>query len=468
MMTKESKRIIVVLIAMCILFISLIAYISYFQIFQAEKIKNNSFNKRLWIDEDKTLRGSILDRNGEVLVYSERKDDKQTRHYNYGRLYSHVIGYSYREYGKTGLELKYNSSLLDISENQALNEFKNIVSDKSQGNDLKLTIDHNLQQKASELLSGKKGSIIAMNPSTGEIYAMVSAPNFNADNLRNDWQTISEDPESPLLNRAIQGLYPPGSIFKIIPAIALMDSPDIDQSYNCVGQTTIDGYTINDYSKKGHGEINLREAIMYSCNSYFADKSVLVGKEKLGEVADSFSMNKQINFDLPVKTSKYPYKGIMGKTDIAASSIGQGKVEVTPLNMLMVASTVANKGEMVKPTLLKSIMTKDNKVKSENNKNVLGNPISADVADEIKEYMVGVVDSGTGKSAAISGINVAGKTGTAENKSDKSHAWFMGFAPADNPEVAVIVLLEEEGSTGGTAAAPIAREIILHAMKNIN
>lgn len=467
-MTRESKRIIVVLVAMCILFLSLIAYISYFQIFQAEKIKNNSYNKRLWIDEEKTLRGSILDRNGEVLVYSEKREDSQVRHYNYGRLYSHVIGYSYREYGKTGLELKYNNALLDINENQAINEFQNMVSDKTEGNDLKLTIDHGLQQKARELLSGKKGSIIAMNPVSGEIYAMVSAPDFDADNLRNDWMSISESPDSPLLNRATQGLYPPGSIFKIIPAIALIKSPEVDESYSCTGQTTIDGYTISDYNQKAHGDIRLKQALVSSCNTYFAEKSVAVGKEKLGEVADSFQINKEIDFDLPVKVSSFPHKGKMGETEIAASAIGQGKVEVTPLNMLMVASTVANKGEMISPSIVKNVISKDGKIKNKTQKNVIGNPIGIAMSEEIKEYMVSVVEEGTGKAAAISGVSVAGKTGTAENKSENSHAWFMGFAPADEPKVSVVVLLEEEGSTGGTSAAPIAREIMQYAINNIN
>lgn len=466
-MTKESKRIILVLVAMCIMFISLIIYISYFQIFKAEKIKYNSYNKRLWIDEEKTLRGSILDRNGKVLVYSEKDEEKQTRHYNYGRLYSHVIGYSYREYGKTGLELKYNNALLDIIENQAINEFKNMVSDKSVGNNLELTLDHGLQEMARNLLQGKKGSVIAMNPSSGHIYAMVSAPDYDADNLRNDWKDISENLESPLLNRATQGLYQPGSIFKLIPAIALMEDESIDKSYNCVGKTVIDGYTIRDYNEKGHGEIGLSEALALSCNTYFAEKSILIGKDKLGAVAERFKINKEIDFDLALKTSKFPYRDNIGKTEIAASAIGQGKVEVTPLNMLLIGSAIANKGQMAKPIIVRSILTSDGKIKRSNESQILDSPVDSITANRLKDYMVDVVKKGTGKSAAISGIDVAGKTGTAENSSGKSHAWFIGFAPADDPQVAVIVLLEEEGATGGKAAAPIARDIMKYTIDNI-
>lgn len=466
-MTKESKRIIIVLVAMCLMFISLIVYISYFQIFKAEGIKYNSYNKRLWIDEEKTLRGSILDRNDKILVYSEKNEENQIRHYSYGRLYSHVIGYSYREYGKTGLELKYNNDLLDISVNQAINEFKNMVSDKSIGNNLQLTLDHGLQEMAGNLLKGKKGSVIAMSPSTGEIYAMVSAPDFDSDNLRSDWKDISEDVESPLLNRATQGLYQAGSIFKLIPAIALIEDENIDKTYNCVGKTVIDGYTIRDYNEKGHGEISLSEALALSCNTYFADKAILIGKDKMGDVAERFKINKSIDFDLPLKTSKFPYKDNIGETEIAASAIGQGRVEVTPLNMLLIASTIANRGEMYKPKIVKSIVTSDGSTKRTIDSLIIDRPIDSITANRLKDYMVDVVNKGTGKSAAISGIDVAGKTGTAENSSGKSHAWFLGFAPAEDPQVAVVVLLEEEGSTGGKAAAPIARDIMKYAIDNI-
>lgn len=449
------------------MFVSLIVYISYFQIFKAEGIKYNSYNKRLWIDEEKTLRGSILDRNGKLLVYSEKNEEVQVRHYKHGRLYSHVIGYSYREYGKTGLELKYNNDLLDISTNQAINEFKNMVSDKSIGNDLQLTLDHGLQDMARNLLDGKKGSVIAMNPSSGEIYAMVSAPDFDSDNLREDWKSISENPESPLLNRATQGLYQPGSVFKLIPAIALIENESVDKRYNCVGKTIIDGYTIRDYNEKGHGEISLSDALVLSCNTYFAEKSILIGKDKMGDVADRLKINKPIDFDLPLKTSKFPYKDNIGETEIAASAIGQGKVEVTPLNMLLIASTIANKGEMAKPIIAKSIMTPEGEIKRTINSLTVDRPIDSITANSLKDYMVDVVSRGTGKSAAISGLDVAGKTGTAENSSGKSHAWFLGFAPAEDPKVAVVVVLEEEGSTGGKAAAPIARDIMKYAIDNI-
>ncbi len=467
-MNKETKRVILLLAGFCIMFIGLIVYISYFQVFVAEGIKSNSYNKRLWINEENTLRGSIIDRDGNILVYSEKKDDTNIRYYKYGSLYSHTIGYSDREYGKAGLELQYNNALLDINDNKAINEFKNIVAPSTDGNTLKLSLDHETQTKAKDLLKGRKGAIVAMNPTTGEVYAMVSLPDFDTANLKVDWKGISEDVNSPLLNRATAGLYTPGSIFKLITSVAALESEDVNKEYDCVGSTIIDGYTFKDYQGKSHGHLDLKGALVKSCNTYFTEKSLVIGKEKLKQVSDSFMFNNKIPFDLPVKISNTPYKDNIGKTDIAAASIGQGKVVATPLNMALVASAIANNGEMVKPILVKEIISKNGKILRTNSTETLSSVTSSLIANEIKDMMIEVVKSGTGTNASIKNVKVAGKTGTAENASGKSHAWFIGFAPADNPKIAIAVVLEEEGSSGGSSAAPIARDLIIYGLNNIN
>lgn len=464
-MNSENKRIILVLISFCLIFVGLIGYLSYFQVFKAKDMKTSSYNKRLWINEENTLRGSILDRNGKVLVYNEEESRK--RIYKYGNLYSHVVGYSYREYGKTGLELAYNNSLLAIDDNAAINEIKNLVVKNNIGNDIRLTIDHSLQEKSRKLLMGKKGSIVTMNPQTGEIYSMVSLPDFDASNLREEWKEIVEDPKSPLFNRASQGLYPPGSLFKIISSAAILRDSAIDRDYKCSGNTKIDGYVFRDYNEKAHGDIDLKQAFAKSCNTYFADKSILIGKESLGRVSEDFLINNSIDFTLPIKESIFNYKSNLGETQLAASAIGQGEVLMTPMNMLLVASAIGNRGQMVKPILVKESINKNGKIIKEADIEILSNPVNSLIANEIKEMMVEVVKDGTGKKASIKNVKVAGKTGTAQNTSNKDHAWFVGFAPADDPKIAVIVMLEEEGSTGGDAAAPIGREIIIHGLNNI-
>lgn len=466
-MMNENKRTIRVLIFLSILFIILIIYLSYFQIFKAEKIKYNSYNKRLWINEENVVRGSITDRNGKVLVYSERQDETIKRYYKYGRLYSHIIGYSFREYGKSGLELAYNNRLLNINDNSAIDEFINIIAPPTVGNNLELTIDHNMQEKTWNLMKGKKGAAITMNPKTGEIYSLISLPDFDVSKLKEDWNEIQENPNSPFLNRATQGLYPPGSTFKILSAISALNTGGINLEYDCTGSTIVNGYTFSDYQGKGHGHIDLKSALIYSCNTYFTSKANEIGKEEIGRVAENFLFNNKIPFDLPTKSSSYPLKENIDKTGVAAAAIGQGKVLSTPLNMLLVASGIANNGDIVQPILVKNIISKDGKLIKASRTEILVKGTDSIVANEVKDMMIGVIKNGTGTNGSIKNVQVAGKTGTSENPSGKNHAWFIGFAPADNPKIAVVVLLEEEGSTGGRAAAPIARDLIIYGLNNI-
>ena len=450
------------------MFISLIGYLSYFQIFKADDIKTHSYNKRLWINEENVVRGSILDRNDKVLAYNEKKDDSNIRYYKYGNLYSHVIGYSMIEYGKSGLELEYNDTLLNISENAAINEIKNLVLPTSVGNDLKLTIEHSMQEKSRAMLQGKKGAVVTMNPRTGEIYSMVSLPDFNTSNLKEEWNDIAEDPDSPFINRATQELYAPGSTFKVISATAILEGSDVDLDYDCTGNTVINGRTINDYGQIAHGSIDLSKAIEQSCNTYFAEKAQIIGKDYLGKTADKFMFNKNINFDLSTKKSIFPYKKNLGKVELAYSAIGQDKIEVTPLNMAMVASSIANDGIMVKPILIKEILDKNGKTLETMETDTLSTVTDSVNANKVKDMMKGVVSSGTGKNASINNVSVAGKTGTAEVDGKDSHSWFIGFAPAEDPKIAIAVVLEESGLTGGQGAAPIARDLMIHGLNNIN
>lgn len=465
-MIKEKRRIISLLILICLMFIGLIVYLSHFQIFRAEDMKKHSYNKRLWINEENILRGSIIDRNGNILAYSQEQGDNINRYYNYSNLYSHIIGYSYREYGKAGLESAYNNELLNLRELSGIEEIINIVAPDIEGNNLLLTIDHNMQEKTRELLNGRKGSVVTMNPVTGEIYSMYSYPDFNSSKLREEWINITEATDSPLMNRATQGNYTPGSIFKLVTATALLES-NIDFDYNCTGSTLIDGRTISDSSKTPHGQIGLEEAIIHSCNTYFAEKSVEIGDNKLREVAQKFMFDERIPFDLDTNASSFS-KGNLSKTAIAEAGIGQGEVLSTPLNMALVASTIANDGKMVKPYLVKNIEDFEGKLIRQTRTETLSNVMSPAMANQLADMMAGVVEIGTGRNASIGNVPVAGKTGTAENTPRPSHAWFVGFAPADNPRIAVAVILEESGTFGGQTAAPIARDLMIYGLNNIN
>ncbi len=467
-MNLESKRIIRVLIFISALFISLILYLSYFQIFKSEEIISNTFNKRNWMGEEKILRGKIIDRNGEVLAYSEKQDDRQTRHYPKGKLYGHIVGYSYREYGKAALESTYDEELLDLKESNPINELKGILkSGKEQfGNDLTITIDNRIQEKAYELLGDKKGSIVLMNPNDGEVYAMASNPVFNPATLQKDWGDLVDSEDSYLLNRSTKGLYIPGSVFKLVTATSALEDSSIDKNFNCTGTTVIDGYSVNDYGKIAHGNIDLKEALVKSCNVSFAQMGVQIGKENLKEMAELYMLNKDIPFDLEVSKSQFT-NDRMNDADLASTAIGQGKTLVTPLNMALIASAIANNGEMIKPILVSEVREHDGTVIRKNITKTISTVTSPEVSEELKGMMNDVVNRGTGTNASIENVSVAGKTGTAENEGDRDHTWFVGLAPVDNPKFAVAVVLENSGGTGGSEAAPIARDILINAMNTL-
>lgn len=464
-MDNTDKRIIKVLTALTLMFMGLVVYLTYFQVFQASKIVSSNYNKRLWANEESVLRGAIYDRNGSVLAYSEKTENGQSRFYPFGSLYSHVIGYSYREYGKSGLEDSYNKELLNLYKNPIEEIAQKITGPKEKGNDLSLTIDNSLQDKASKYLSGKKGSIILMNPKTGEVYAMVSKPDFNPATLKEDWGDIVENPDSPFINRSSMGLYTPGSVFKIITATAGLEN-GLSGNYSCKGSIVIDGYELRDYGGSSHGSVDLKKAMEVSCNSFFANMGLELGADKLRDTAQNYLFNEKIPFDIKTKDSIFP-EGGMSKPELGASAIGQGKILVTPLNMLLAASAIANDGNIVKPYLVQKVISPEGSVLREATPEILATATDALTAQTIKDMMVNVVESGTGKNAHIRNVKVAGKTGTAENETGREHAWFVGFAPADNPKVAVVVVLESAGSTGGKSAAPIARDMLINALNRI-
>ncbi|QXM06398.1 peptidoglycan D,D-transpeptidase FtsI family protein [Crassaminicella indica] len=465
-MDKNSKRIIKVLIALCTLFISLVVYLSYFEVFQASKIVSNNYNKRQWINEEYVLRGVIADRNGKTLAYSEKKENNQIRKYPYGRVYSHIIGYSFKEYGKAGLESSYNNELLNIKENPIQEITEKIIGTNEKGNNLILTIDHELQSYAERKLRGKKGAIVLMNPKTGEIYAMVSKPDFDPSIIKNQWNEIIEDKNSPLLNRATMGLYTPGSIFKTITATAALENKNVEKTFDCKGSINIDGYILKDYKGIAHGRLDMKRALEVSCNVFFSQAGLQLGEEKLRNVAEKYMFNKYIPFDLKVKKSRFP-KGSMTRPELGASAIGQGKILVTPLNMAMVAGAIANDGEMMKPILVKEVIDPKGRTVKINYPQVLSRTSSKAVAQDLKTMMISVVEEGSGKNARIKNIKVAGKTGTAQNETKKGHGWFIGFAPANDPKVAIAVVLENIGITGGKSAAPIAGDVMATALDRL-
>lgn len=469
---RTVKRIVYLLIIVSCLFLSLIFYLTYFKLAVGDKIVTNPYNRRQWEKENSTIRGSITDRNGVVLAKSIKVSGKNVRVYPYKSLYSHIIGYNSRSYGRTLLEAQYNDYLLG---NTGVGSVFNIAAGAQggyTGDSLQLTIDNRLQSAAADLLGGRQGAIVAMDPTTGEILAMVSKPDFdpNADSLSAKWQELVESDSHPFFPRATQGLYTPGSTFKIITAAAAIDNGLENRTYYDKGTITIDGKVFSNSGKEAHGSLNLKSAFAVSSNTYFAGLGVELGSEKIGAIAEKMGFNSEIPFDIPLKKSTFPTGGMkVTKAGTAAAAIGQGKDLVTPLQMALVTSCMANDGIVMQPKLVKRILSPKGKVIKVMGPEVYGRAVDEVTAGKVAEAMREVVVSGTGRKAAIRGINVAGKTGTAQNELSTAgkgaeHAWFTCFAPYENPKIVVTVILEYNGSVGGETAAPIAAKLIKEYM----
>lgn len=462
-----NRKIIHSLVIVSILFLALIVYLSYFELFTRDKIISNSYNRRQYETEEKVLRGSITDRNGIVLASSSIVKSRQVRKYPFGPLYSHIIGYNSKTYGKSLLEAGYNKYLIGTNQLSMVFGLKDkLQGDMKVGNTLRLTIDHELQVKAQKLLDGRKGAVVALDPRSGEVLAMVSEPDFDPNDamLVKNWGKMVDSSDFPFLSRATQGLYVPGSTYKILIGAGAVDNGMADMSFEDKGSITIDGKKITNYNGEALGKINLKTAFALSSNTVFSQIGVNLGAGTLKDIAERAGIGKPVDFDIPVSESSFNYKK-MSKTDLAAVGIGQGKILVTPLQMAMISAAVANDGLMMKPTLVSKITTNDGFMIKSLKPSAAYQVMSGSTSAAVKDMMIGVVNKGTGRGAAIKEIKVAGKTGTAENElsgkvKNKDHAWFVGFAPADNPQIAVAVILEYNGSTGGSAAAPVARGVI--------
>lgn len=460
MCVNPNKKIIHVLIVVSVLFLSLVTYLLYFNMFSADSVASNPYNKRQWEDEKFVKRGSIYDRDGVLLAKTEIEDGVHVRKYPKGRLYSHVIGYHSKVYGKSLLEMSQDDALLgkgDIT--ISFNEIR-------EGYDLTLTIDNELQQYAYNQLEGYRGAIVALEPSTGKVLAMVSLPDFDpaTESLEKSWNAIVEREDSPLLARATQGLYPPGSTYKIVTAAAAYEDGRIQETFNDHGSFERDGLKIDNYGKTAHGELDIKRAFEVSSNYVFCELGYSMGPSKVLEEAEKFGINKSIDFDIPTSKSEIQYKR-MENLDAALVSIGQGQLLMTPLHVALMGSAIANNGKMMKPYLVDKITTASGTTIGTTRPEVMYNAVGISCAGYVKELMEGVVANGTGRSTQIYGITVAGKTGTAENETEKDHAWYVGFAPAENPQICVAVLLENDDTAGGATAGPIARNIMTKYLK---
>ena len=443
------------------IFVCMIGYFVYFQTIVSSNVITSPYNKRQDTFADRVIRGDIETSDGMLIATTNiGADGSETRVYPYGDLFAHAVGYASN--GKTGIELLANYQLLS-SHAYFLERFVNEVQEeKNMGDTVITTLDFDLQKTAYDALGDYRGTVIALEPSTGKVLAMVSKPDYDPNAIEGNWKEISNSKNSVLLNRATQGLYPPGSTFKMITLLQFLREGNHleDWSYECNGSYTENGVTINCYQGKSHGTVDLKTAFAKSCNGAFAKIGLELNNEEFMETCDSLLFNKDIPIQIPSKQSSVTLKKNSETGTVMQTAIGQATTEVTPMHMAMITSAIANGGILMEPYFIESIENYTDEQVKKYMPASYGKLLEAEEAAVLTEYMTETVLSGTATSLQSEVYTAAGKTGTAEYSSDKSksHAWFVGFSNVENPDLVVCVVVEGAGA-GSTYAVPIAKQM---------
>jgi peptidoglycan glycosyltransferase len=446
------------------LFIILVVYLSYLQLIRGPVLAANPYNRRFYELETQIRRGTIYDVRGVALAKTEYEGNQGQRVYPKGVSAAHLVGYVSERYGRTGLESAYDRYLLGLEDTDRIRNLINRLLGREQaGGNVFLTIDAGLQDLAMDLLGSRRGAVVLLDTRTGAIRAMVSSPSYNPNRLDEIWSGLLQNPSSPLLNRATQGAYPPGSIFKVVTAAgALAVDPGLSTMiFSCPGFLEVEGYKLTDLA--AHGEVDLKKALAVSCNTTFARLGLIQKAAGFQQAVRAFGLEQDPGLGIPVRVCTMASAGEMTQPELAGSAIGQGQMLVSPLHMALVAAAVANEGVIMKPYLVESVKDSAGFTVQRTVYHSWQKAFTPDIAGIIKEGMVGAVQYGTAQAAALPGIQVAGKTGSAQNPQGPAHAWFIGFAPAVQPGLAVAVVLENAGS-GGAVAAPIAGRLLAAAM----
>jgi peptidoglycan glycosyltransferase len=460
-----------------VLFVLLIGFTSRWTVFQAQSLRDNSFNARSVLEQQLIPRGAIRADDGTVLARSTKgKGGAYTRSYPTGDLFSLPIGYSYTSLGRAGLESSRNDELTGRADlSQLSSVIDQLTGHKQVGDDVYTTLDPKAQRVAVSELAGRKGSVVALDPRTGAVRVMASFPSYDPNDLAAGPSALTklEQAGQSLQNRATQAAYLPGSTFKVVTAIAAIDSGRYtpDSVLSGASPITISGVPLENDGGESFGQISLTQALTDSVNTVFAPVAVAVGKPTMAKYMARLGFDAAPPLDLPSDerrpSGEYSGGKLLAPTsdlvDVGRMGIGQDKLEVTPLQMAMVAAAVANHGTLMTPHLTDKVIDKDGRTVEQVKPSVFSDVMSAQTATEVGEMMSHVVnDGGTGAAAALPGIEVAGKTGTAQLGTGTSlnEVSFIAFAPLVDPRIAIAVTVERSTGQGGTVAAPIAKAVL--------
>jgi peptidoglycan glycosyltransferase len=467
-----------VFIITVVLFVALVVNLTWIMGVRAQWFQDRPENKRSIAEEQKIKRGEIRGFDGSVIAGVDRRSGYYYRDYPNGTIAPQLVGYDSVRYGRSGIEAQFNDQLTGQSSDLGVqNWVDKLLGRRPKGADLKLTLVPGVQKVAQQQLQGQKGAIVMLDPKTGALVASASAPTYDPSNLEDQWARLSEDASAPLLNRPTQGLYVPGSSFKVVTGSAALDHGKVtpDTPFVDTGTYVVFGGKVINYGGEIYGPNTFTQAMTLSINTTFAKVGNLLGKKRLIAGAQQYGFYQIPPLPLPagevVSSGRYSRKGkllppnaFMDPLDVAWAACGQEQVLATPLQMALVAGGVANGGRVMKPYYLQEIVTADGNVVSKAQPEQWLAATKAATASQLSTMMQNVVNAGTATNAALQGIQVAGKTGTAEKGDGTNLAWFIGFAPADDPRVAVAVVIEDTQSTGGEAAAPLAAAVIKTAL----
>lgn len=445
------------------LFAVLIGYLVYFTATSEQEMINNSYNSRQELLLSRNFRGTIYSRDGDVLAETVMDGaQNETRVYPYDNLFSHVVGYSTQ--GRMGVEALANYYLINTNISLSSKVANDMAGVKNPGDNVYTTLDVEIQKTADNLLGLYQGAVVVTEVKTGKVLAMVSHPDFNPNEIAEIWDSLLQDDESSVLvNRTTQGLYPPGSTFKIVTALEyIRQNPDsYDRySFNCPGYYSSGGSRINCYHGSSHGHVNFVSSFAKSCNSSFANIGMSLDRDSFRETLDDLLFDRELPLALRYTESSVQISVDSTDSEMMQTSIGQGKTQITPMHLNMITCAIANNGVLMKPIFMDRVESNEGGAVKTFRPETYGRLMSEKEAGILREMMTAVVEEGTATRLSGQSYTAAGKTGSAEynNVKGDSHAWFTGFAPAEDPEVCVTIIVEGAGS-GGDYAVPMARRL---------
>jgi peptidoglycan glycosyltransferase len=459
-----------------VLFALLLAFTSRWTVFEASSLRSSELNKRGVLQQQRIDRGEIVAADGSVLARSVRgPGGTYTRIYPTGSEFTHAAGYSYITLlGQAGIE-RYRSAALNGQGGTSVQSILDqLQGRKPRGNTVLTTLRPAAQRAAISALGEHEGAVVALQPRTGAVEAMVSTPGYNANTLSSvsAYERLTHDPSSPLVNRATQFGYAPGSTFKVVSAVAAIDSGQYTPESSVDGRNDvpISGVALKNDNNESFGQVTLTEALAKSVNTVYAQVAEHLGKQTMARYMTRFGFDRKPRLDYPTKqmssSGEYRHGSLLAPTstyvDVGRMGIGQDKLQVTPLQMAEVAAAVANRGTLMTPHLVSAIVEPDGRVVQRISPKVQSVVMKPSTAASVTRMMEAVVNEGTGTSAQIPGVQVAGKTGTAETQgvSTINNVWFIAFAPAQNPTVAVAVTLAKVPGQGAAFAAPVAKQVM--------